>query len=122
MTDSSGITGVNRAIARSGVIVGVLSNALFFLAGCLLPFTGGITTIVMPVSVLGWFYALFAGWRGRKTLDAADPARRWADFSFFLGAAGASLVAFTLVMLLGSILMGVIAAAMMPGGLHLHRH
>ncbi len=122
MTDSSGITGVNRAFARSGVIVGVLSNVLFLLAGCLLPFTGGITTIVMPVSVLGWFYSLFAGWRGRKTLDAGDPARRWADVSFFLGAAGAALVAFTLVLSVGSILMGVIAAAMMPGGRHLHGH
>lgn len=122
MADSSGTSGVSRTFARSGVVVGVLANALLLVAGCLIPFTGGVTTVVMPLSVLGWFYALFAGWRGRKTLDAADPARRWADVSFFLGAAGAALVAFTLVMLLGSILIGVIAAAMMPGGLHLHRH
>jgi hypothetical protein len=95
-------------------VVGVIGVVLFLLLGCLIPFTAGVSVVLMPVGVLGWLYALSAGWSARRVLDKKDPARTWADGAYAIGVGGVGLITVTLGLLLVSILAGVVLSQVAP--------
>lgn len=104
-----------RGLARTGALIGLAGFGLLLVGGCLIPFTAGVSVIVMIPSLVSWPAAALIGWRGIKALPVGDPARPWAQASLFVGGAGLVLVVGTLGLLLVSILTGVAIAELAPG-------
>jgi hypothetical protein len=104
-----------RGMARTGLALGVGAHLLLMVSGCLIPFTAGVSVILMLPCLIGWPTATLLGWRGVKVLDKSDPARVWAYGALFSGGAGLVLLCATLGMLLLSILTGVAIAELDPG-------
>ena len=104
-----------RGLARTGLVIGLGAHGLLFVGGCLIPFTAGVSVILMIPSLIGWPVAALIGWRGVKALPVGDPARVWAQAALFVGGSGLVLLGGTLGVLLLSILTGVAIAELDPG-------
>jgi hypothetical protein len=114
-----------RGLVRVGTFVGVAAHALLLFGGCLIPFTAGVSVVIMIPSLVGWPIAALIGWRGVRTLAKDDPARGWAQAALAVGGTGLALVCATLGLLSLSILTGVAIAELFPGligGPHHHPH
>lgn len=117
---SDGAPIITRGLVRAGLFAGMGSFAIMMVGGCLIPFTAGVSSVLMLPALLGWPFAVLVGWRGIKALPVGDPVRPWAQASLVVGGAGLVLVGFTLGILLLSILAGVAIAELTPGGFHPH--
>ena len=112
-----------RGLVRIGMLVGLVSHALVLFGGCLIPFTVGVSAVLMIPSLVGWPIAAVLGWRGLRTLAQDDPARPWAQAAFGTGALGLGLVLVVLVMMTFVIGTGVVIGEYFPDLVrHPHQH
>jgi hypothetical protein len=107
-------TVVTRGLVRSAALVGVGGFLLLMVGGCLIPFTAGVSVLLMVPCLAAWPYAALVGWRGHRTLPADDPERPWALAALASGSTGLGLVGMTLVLLAASILGGVVLGTLHP--------
>lgn len=111
-----------RGLVRIGMLVGLVSHALVLFGGCLIPFTVGVSGVLMIPSLVGWPIAAFLGWRGLRTLAQDDPARPWAQTAFGAGVVGLGLVLVVLVMMTFVIGTGVVIGEFFPQLVGYPRH
>lgn len=100
---------------RVGTFVGLAAHGLLLVGGCLVPFTAGVSVLIMIPSLLGWPVAAVLGWRGMRSLAKDDPARSWAQAALGLGGTGLALVTATLIMMVFVIGTGVVIGEFFPG-------
>jgi len=99
-----------RLLARVAHLVAVASNAVMLVAGLLIPVTVGVSTVVMPLCMVGWVFAWIAGAAALRGLPADDDAQPVATRAYQTGLRGVKLMGVVLGVLMVSILAGAVLA------------
>lgn len=112
--DPGAATLAMRGLVRIGMLVGIASHALLLVGGCLIPFTVGVSSVLMIPSLIGWPFAALVGWRGTRALAKDDPACPWAQAALGTGVAGLVLLLVVGGLLTLSIGTGVVIGEFFP--------
>ncbi len=122
-TDEAGAgTLAMRGLVRVGMLVGIAAHALLLFGGCLIPFTAGVSAVLMIPSLVAWPVAALIGWRGTRALAKDDPAYPWAQGALGTGASGLVLVlgvGVSMTLVIGT---GVVIGEFFPGLVGYPRH